>query len=129
MLKILVVTDASWVRNAVHAALPGPEYTLTDHDDPSTSVTAAIDESVDVVVVDLQVGSMGGMAVARAMRATDGAGSTRRIPCVMLLDRAADTFLARRAGADGWVIKPFTDHALRSGISAAMDAVAATPAD
>jgi hypothetical protein len=31
----------------------------------------------------------------------------------MLLDRAADTFLARRAGAEGWLVKPLDSLRLR----------------
>ena len=32
---------------------------------------------------------------------------------VLLLDRAVDAFLARRAGADAWIRKPFGGFALR----------------
>jgi DNA-binding response OmpR family regulator len=32
---------------------------------------------------------------------------------VLLLDRAADSFLARRAGADEWLVKPFDAREFR----------------
>jgi DNA-binding response OmpR family regulator len=35
---------------------------------------------------------------------------------VLLLDRSADSFLAKRAGADAWVIKPFHDAELRAAV-------------
>jgi hypothetical protein len=35
---------------------------------------------------------------------------------VILLDRTVDGFLAKRAGADAWVVKPFTDHELRTAV-------------
>lgn len=64
-----------------------------------------------MIVVDLQIGSMGGMAVIRAVREAL-AGATVP-PIIMLLDRAADAFLARRAGADAWVRKPLDGFELR----------------
>jgi CheY-like chemotaxis protein len=37
---------------------------------------------------------------------------------VILLDREVDGFLAKRAGADAWVVKPFSDHDLRQAVAA-----------
>ncbi len=37
-----------------------------------------------------------------------------------MLDRAADGFLAKRAGADGWLVKPFTARDLREALAEAM---------
>jgi DNA-binding response OmpR family regulator len=115
MPRILVVTDEAWVRNEVHAALSAPGIELTDHPDPETVASVATEGGVDVVVVDLQVGSMGGMAVTRALRAS-GPRDTA-IPVILLLDRAADTFLAGRSGADAWVLKPFSANDLRVALN------------
>lgn len=112
MSRVLVVADESWVRNEVHAALSIGSNELIDHADPATAAAAATKESVDVAVVDLQVASMGGMALTRAMRDQD-----EPVPVIMLLDREADTFLAGRAGATAWVTKPFTAAALRSAVA------------
>ncbi len=122
MSRILVVADALWVRNEVHSALSVGSNELIDHDDPATAAQTAIDREVDAVVVDLQIGSMGGMAVTRTIRATDNDG--RALPVVMLLDRGADTFLAGRAGADGWVVKPFGARELRDALATAAHAPA-----
>jgi DNA-binding response OmpR family regulator len=65
------------------------------------------------VVLDLQIGNMGGMAACLDLRLEQRA---ERIPpqrVVMLLDREADVFLARRAEADAWIIKPVDPLALR----------------
>lgn len=114
MPNILVVCDADWVRNEVHAALSVGTNTLIDHSDPATVVAAAVEHGVDVLVVDLQIGAMGGMAVTREVRA-----HTERLPVVLLLDRKADAFLAGRAGADAWVVKPFSARRLRDAVAAA----------
>ena len=46
------------------------------------------------------------LAIAMAMRLDETGGSLPHVPILMLLDRAADVFLAQRSGADGWIIKP-----------------------
>ena len=123
MAKILVVTDEPWVRNDVHSALTSPEHVLIDHDDPTSAADAATSEEVDAVVVDLQVAAMGGMAVTRAVRDATSSDADRGVPVVVLLDRRVDAFLAKRAGAAGWVTKPFSSHQLDSVI----DMVLAAP--
>ena len=129
MAKILVVADAAWVRNEVHAALTEPAYELVDHDDPATAAEAAVAASADAVVVDLQVGSMGAMAVTRAVRNATASSDDTGLPVVILLDRSADAFLARRAGAAAWLVKPFTVHELESALSTALEGNALTAAE
>ena len=124
MPRILVVADEPWVRNEAHAALTDPGLELIDHTDPATAAETAVTSDVDLVIADLQVASMGGMAIVRSMRAGAAAAGRDAIPVVLLLDRAADAFLAKRAGADGWLTKPFTAHELRQtleGLIAAPD--------
>ena len=112
MSRVLVVTDDSWVRNEVHAALSIGANELIDHDDPATAAATATAESVDAAIVDLQVASMGGMAVTRSVRENE-----HPVPVIILLDREADTFLAGRSGATAWITKPFTASALRSAVA------------
>jgi DNA-binding response OmpR family regulator len=118
MTRILVVTNEPWVRSAVHSSLSLTGIELIDHDDPATAAATAFASSVDAVIVDLQIGAMGGMAVTRSVKDMDS--TERTIPVVMLLDRAADAFLARRSGADEWVGKPFTARELRDALAAAV---------
>ena len=112
-VKVLVVSDASWVRNQVRAALSG-SVDIVETADPHRAERAA--ESADAAVIDMQVGSMGGMALTRAMKGTLPAGA----PIVLLLDRRADGFIAKRAGADAWLPKPFSAQALRSALASVL---------
>ena len=118
MSRILIVTDEPWARNEVHAALSLNDNVLIDHIDTATAADTAADESVDAAIVDLQVGAMGGMAITRSIRALGDAAP----PVVLLLDRSADTFLAGRAGAAAWVVKPFAAYELRDALAAAIGA-------
>lgn len=97
-----------------------PEYALIDHDDPRSAFDLILSESPDAVVIDLQVKSMGGMAIAREIRQQAALNQQEPVPVVLLLDRAADGFLAKRAGVAAWVTKPFTAHDLRTAIDQAI---------
>lgn len=115
MPTALVVADGSWVINEVRSALSVGSWQIEAINDPRT-VTDRLEVSrVDAVIIDLQVGSKGGMAVVRSIRqATD---ATTRPRMVLLLDRSADEFLARRAGADASVVKPFDASELRAALA------------
>ncbi len=113
------MTDSPWVRNAVLAELSAPGYEIVEEDRPATVVARVEEVDPEVIVVDLQVGSMGGMAVTRAVRDAAAIGDIDDVPVVILLDRRADAFLARRAGAAAWLTKPFTGEVLRGAIDAA----------
>lgn len=126
MTRVLVIADVPWVRNEVHASLTSSDFVLIDHTDPETVNDAVNSNRADVVVSDMQVGSMGGMAIVRRVRSSAGMDG-EAVPVVLLLDRAADTFLARRAAAAGWVQKPFTSRELEDTVRAAVGAAAPSP--
>lgn len=124
MPTALVVADGSWVSNEVRAALSIDSWDIEEIDDPRTVADRLEESRVDAVIIDLQVGSKGGMAVVRSIRQSFETPDRPRM--VMLLDRSADTFLARRAGADAWVVKPFDDHDLRTALGIRPPALAST---
>lgn len=120
MADILVVADEPWVLNDVRAALGDARYSLTEIADPRAVVDALAGDAPDALVVDLQVGSMGGMAVTRAVRDAFAGSRNPAPPVILLLDRDADAFLAGRSGAAGWVRKPFGASDLRQAIDTAV---------
>jgi DNA-binding response OmpR family regulator len=75
----------------------------------------------DLVVLDLQIGNMGGMATSLDLRLEEGAGRLPHVPILMLLDRRPDVFLARRSEADGWLVKPLDPIRLRRAITALLE--------
>lgn len=79
-------------------------------------VPVVVDELPDLVILDMQIGNMGGFATCIDIRHEE---ASERIPItavMLLLDRAADTFLARRADADGWLIKPLDGFRLSRAV-------------
>lgn len=115
MLTILLVADRQSVIDQIHTALWTPDIVVIDHPDSDTAADTAYSEDVDAVLVDMQVGSMGAMAVTRAIRAKAEDGI--EIPVTILLDRDADAFLAGRSGARNWLTKGAPASELRAALA------------
>lgn len=110
-----MVADAEWVVNEVKSALALGDWEVEMLDDPRLVTDVIAERIPEAVIVDMQIGSMGGMAVVRSIRQTfEGAERPRT---VLLLDRSADEFIGRRAGADAQVLKPITSSILRSALT------------
>ncbi len=116
MAKVLLVADAEWVVNDVTASLSDARFDIVVESDPREAADTWYDEEPDVVIVDLQVGSMGGFAVTRALRSAASRAGEAATPTILLIDRTVDTFLAGRSGADAWILKPFSSFGLRDVI-------------
>ncbi len=115
-MHVLVATDADWVLDEIVAALGGPETSFTVCRDGRAVAGAVSERTPDLAVLDLQIGSMGGMAVTMGLRLDESGGLAPHVRVLMLLDRVADVHLARRCGAEGWLVKPL--DALRLGRAA-----------
>jgi DNA-binding response OmpR family regulator len=118
---VLVATDAQWVLDEVEAAMGGAGVTVRSVTKGADVLPAAKADPPSLVVLDLQIGNMGGMATCMDLRLEEAAGRLTTIPVLMLLDRRPDVFLARRAGADGWVVKPLDAIRLRKAMRALLD--------
>jgi CheY-like chemotaxis protein len=105
-VHILVATDADFVLDEVTAALSGPDTSFTVCRNGRDVAGVIEQRTPDLAILDLQIGSMGGMAVTMALRLDESSGLLPHVPILMLLDRRADLHLAKRSAADGWVIKP-----------------------
>lgn len=118
---ILIASDAPWVVDELRAALEEPETTIHVVS-AGEAVPAAVDaDEPDLVILDLQIGNMGGMATCVHLHLEADAGRLPSVPVLMLLDRRADVFLARRSSADGFVVKPLDSIRLRKAARALLD--------
>jgi DNA-binding response OmpR family regulator len=115
---ILIATDAASVYHDLSSVLAAPGTTIrwvrSGHD-----VRAEIDrQPADLAVVDMQIGTMGGIAVALDLELEIDAGRLIRCPVLLTLDRRPDVFLARRAGVAGWLLKPLDPIRVRKAAAA-----------
>lgn len=119
MADVLIVSDVSWVRDDVKAVL-SPSDTVREVSGGVDALAAVASRAPDVVVLDLQTGAMGGIATCLELRLEESGGRLPHVPVLLLLDRRPDVFLARRADADGWVLKPLDPIRLRGAIRAVL---------
>ncbi len=119
-MHILLATDAAWIVEEVTAALGDPDTSFTVCSDGRAVSGVVADRRPDLVITDLQVGSMGGMAISLALRNDESLGSEDGVPILMLLDRQADVYLAQRSHADAWLIKPLDALRLKRAAMAAI---------
>jgi CheY-like chemotaxis protein len=110
---ILVAAEAKWVRDQVRSAFVGPGQEVVEVS-RGQDVRAKVDElEPDLVVLDLQIGNMGGVAVAIDLRLEESGGRLPHVRILLLLDRRDDAFIARRADVDLTLVKPVDAGVLR----------------
>lgn len=120
-VHVLIATDAQWVVDEVVAALGSPSTSFQVVTNGRKVADVVAERTPDIAVLDLQVGTMGGMAITMELRLEASAGVLPHVPVLMLLDRDVDIHMARRSGADGWIVKPLDALRLRRAVDAAMN--------
>jgi DNA-binding response OmpR family regulator len=118
--EVLIASDASWIINEVTAVLGGDDTHVRVVHRGADVRDAVSTTTPDLVVLDLQIGNMGGMATCIDLRLESGAGRLPEVPVLMLLDRAADVYLAQQSGANGWLVKPLDAFRVRKAVDAVL---------
>lgn len=121
MADIVVVSDAPTVLAEVRAALEDNDTTVRELRAGELVRGSVAEQPPDLVVTDMQVGNMGGIAICMDLRLEESGGRLPHVPVLILMDRRADVFLARRSDAEGWVLKPFDSLRLRRAARALLD--------
>jgi DNA-binding response OmpR family regulator len=117
---VLLATDADWIHDEVDAALSGDDIEVIRVHQGTEVLPAVQSMGPDLVVLDLQIGNMGGMAACMSLRLEESVDKLPHVPVLMLLDRDVDAFLAKRCEADGWIVKPLDAFRLRRAATAVM---------
>jgi DNA-binding response OmpR family regulator len=110
---ILVAADAEWVRNQVRTAFVGPGQQVVEVTRGQAVRAAVREHDPDLVVLDMQIANMGGIAVAIDLRNEESGGRLPHATILLLLDREADRFLGGRADVDAVLVKPVDPGTLR----------------
>ena len=128
MTTILVAADAQWVRDQVRSAFvgPGQEVVEVTRGQDVRDTFARLEP--ELVILDLQIGNMGGVAVAIDLRNEESGGRIPRARILLLLDRRDDAFIARRADVDLTLVKPVDAGVLRRAAKPLLEAAAAEAA-
>lgn len=120
MTHVLLATDSDSVYHAVDAALGSDTSEISRVRAGVEVLDAVREQAPDVVICDLQIGNMGGMATCLDLRLEAEMGRAPETRVLMLLDREADVYLARQARSDGWIVKPLDAVGLQRAVSAVL---------
>lgn len=121
MPRVLLATDADWVHEDIDAAIAGDDIEVFRVNKGVDVLPTLKASQPDLVILDLQIGNMGGMATCMDLRLDEGIGKIEPVPVLMLLDREADIFLAERSDANGWLVKPLDALRIRRAATALMN--------
>jgi len=121
--RILIVDDEPQIRRVMRTALTGAGYEVDDAKTGEAALEKVRDFRPDLVLLDINMPGMGGLAACRAIRADTS------IAIIMLTVRnsEADKVDALDAGADDFVTKPFSTPELLARIRAALRRVPVSP--
>jgi DNA-binding response OmpR family regulator len=114
---IVVAADAKWVRDLVKSACTAKDQRVIEVTRGQDMRAVVGDEKPELVVLDMQIGNMGGLAVAIDLRLEGSAGRIPDTSILLLLDREADRFLAKRVDADAELVKPVDPGTLRRTVT------------
>lgn len=113
--SILVVDDEPDFCSAIHDILEAAGYHVHQAA-TATEALALLDRLVpDLILSDVMMPAMDGLTFLREVRARPG-GSRIKAVVVSAKGMPEDIEAARLAGADGYLVKPFSAHELRDTV-------------
>ncbi|MGH9169342.1 MAG: response regulator [Acidimicrobiales bacterium] len=120
MPDILIVADAETVIAEVRAALEDDDTSIREVRSGALVRDEVATQPPDLVITDLQVGSMGGVAISLDLRLEESGDRSPQVPVLILLDRRADVFIAKHS-AEGYLVKPLNALRLRKAAQALLE--------
>ena len=114
--KILIVDDEETSRRILALALEGHDHELIYAKDGQEAVDLAVRELPDLIVMDIDLPKMNGYEAARQIRQTPGLRLTK-IAAVTARTVQYSESMARRAGCDDFITKPYRLAAIRERLS------------
>ena len=104
MTRVLLAEDDRDIAEPLARALRREGYDLVTATDGRTALRVALDEEIDLIVLDIGLPEMDGLEVCRSVREINP-----KLPILMLTARTGelDAVAGLDAGADDYVTKPF----------------------
>lgn len=116
MARILAVDDSPSMRQLVKLALSSAGHQVDVAIDGVEALQVADQQQFDVVITDVNMPNMDGIALVRELRRRT---NYRFVPLLMLTTEATAERKqqGKEAGATGWLVKPFDPDRLLSIVS------------
>jgi CheY-like chemotaxis protein len=124
LMRVLLVDDHPTNQRVVEAMLRAFECDIVTAADGAEGVEAFQRDAFDLVLMDMAMPVMDGLAATRAIRDYERASTAKRTPVAMLTAYGSDQHKreAQEAGADFHIVKPVTPVSLLAGLEKAMRA-------
>jgi len=115
MKKILIVDDSSVVRMSLSFVLKDNGFQVVEAVDGLDGVGKASAEPFDLIITDVNMPNMNGIQLIEKVR---GGSSNKFVPILVLTTESGQDMLeeGKKAGATGWIVKPFTNEKLLATI-------------
>jgi two-component system, OmpR family, KDP operon response regulator KdpE len=113
---ILLVDDEPQIRRVLRTSLSAQGANVLDVQNGEEAITLLREQTVDLILLDMNMPGMGGLETCRAIRA----GWDVPIIILSVRDSDQDKVEALDAGADDFVSKPFSNDELMARIRAAL---------
>ena len=114
---ILVVEDESAIRDMLNFTLSATGYDVKEAENAEEGMRLVEEVMPDLILLDWMLPGISGVTMAQKLRQK---ASTRHIPIIMLTARGEEEAQVQgfEAGADDYVVKPFSPRALVARIKA-----------
>ena len=124
-IKFLVVDDSATMRRIVINSLQRIGISDIVEAADGADALAKFGPQIGFVITDWNMPNMGGVDLARALRARDDG---KQIPILMVTARSVreDIITAMESGVNNYIVKPFTPQILKEKIDALVGAAAAS---
>lgn len=111
MTTILTVDDTASMRQMISFTLGSVGYDVIQACDGAEALKLARDRKVDLVIADVNMPNMDGISLVKSLRTLD---AYRFTPILMLTTESQEDMRTKgkRAGATGWIVKPFNPEQL-----------------
>lgn len=115
--RVLIVEDEPPIRELLRLHLGHAGYAVDEAADGRSALDKARTQRFDIIVLDLMLPCLDGMAVCRALR-TAGCNQDSAILMLTARDGEADTVSGLESGADDYLTKPFSIRELLARVTA-----------
>ncbi|MER8005572.1 response regulator transcription factor [Streptomyces sp. NPDC059690] len=122
MAHVLIADDDADIRDLVAFKLTQNGHRVTAVEDGMAALRAVREQPVELALLDIRMPGMSGLDVCRELRATP---ETASLPVIMITSRSqeGDVEVGFAAGADDYIIKPFSPRELSSRVIAVLSRV------
>ena len=121
--RVLIIDDETPIRRYLRAALGAQGFTIYEATDGQGAINAAVSYHPDIIILDLGLPDFDGVEVTRRLR------EWSQTPIIILSVREAenDKIAALDAGADDYLVKPFSTGELIARMRVALRRMARPP--